>query len=523
MELRLINNSELVLTTLPSSIGDACTQVFVKQCTNVSGIGILRACPNLQTVYINIGSVSGSIEELTAYSNLAGFNSDGTIASDGKPRIFGTFTVNTWHTPSQITAIEDKFADGLTIVSDPSKLIDFSSYAVQTLDPSEANYNPAIAIILKGKGFGTTLTEPVISGGGRWFMTKTEAALKTDNQLGAISTKATTSSSPMGEVTDTNGIVSSDTSATYKIEEFDEYQYFTNITTVKAYLLCNCQDLESVTLPSSVTVIDTGAFAWCVKLKGIIIPNGVTTIKTTAFSNCIGAYILQLPQSIETIEGNAFQNYGSAATIPSTNLINLNLPNLTNYSTNANANSTIAAFWGCCLIKEIVDLGNITKIGNQCFRHCQNLTSISLSNNIVSINSSFQDCDALTSVTLGNAIISITGTAFYQCNSLATFPPIPATVTNLGDYALAYIPCTEFRFLGDENHIPTITSNTFSRSNTNPDTSGNFGRKVEKIYVGDGSSAAHDDAIKAAYQSAWSGIHSTILNALDTWYNHENP
>ncbi len=47
-----------------------------------------------------------------------------------------------------------------------------------------------------------------------------------------------------------------------------------------------CSSLKSVTIPVTVTTIDSDAFADCISLTSVHIPSGVTYADTTAFSGC---------------------------------------------------------------------------------------------------------------------------------------------------------------------------------------------------------------------------------------------
>lgn len=128
----------------------------------------------LNRVRVDIGNVSGSLSELMQFSTLAGFNDN--YEPQTKPRLVGTWTVNDWYTPEQLAEAQAAF-DGLTIVGDPNYIIDFSQLAVQTLDDTQPNYNPGMAIVLQAAGYGVTFDEPQINGQtGRWMLTKTDAA-----------------------------------------------------------------------------------------------------------------------------------------------------------------------------------------------------------------------------------------------------------------------------------------------------------------------------------------------------------
>ena len=68
---------------------------------------------------------------------------------------------------------------------------------------------------------------------------------------------------------------------------FDELKYFTGLTSIGYAAFDGCRCLTSVTIPNSVTFIDTYAFYECCSLISITIPNSVTSIGVGAFYNCI--------------------------------------------------------------------------------------------------------------------------------------------------------------------------------------------------------------------------------------------
>jgi len=68
------------------------------------------------------------------------------------------------------------------------------------------------------------------------------------------------------------------------------------------------KNINSYTIPSSVTTIGRGAFYNCDNLVYITIPSSVTTIDAYAFSYCDNIISITIPSSVKTIGDNAFDN-----------------------------------------------------------------------------------------------------------------------------------------------------------------------------------------------------------------------
>ena len=80
----------------------------------------------------------------------------------------------------------------------------------------------------------------------------------------------------------------------------------TNIKTIGNYAFNHCNDLESVTIPQSVTSIGREAFRFCNNMKSLAINGAIESMGTGAFAGCISLEKISLGENIKTIGNYAF-------------------------------------------------------------------------------------------------------------------------------------------------------------------------------------------------------------------------
>lgn len=80
-----------------------------------------------------------------------------------------------------------------------------------------------------------------------------------------------------------------------QITSFDEFAYFTGITTI----------------PQGSSTSDTGAFGGCVALKSIVLPSTVTNIGRYSFYGCSSLSSISIPASVTTIGADALRGCSS--------------------------------------------------------------------------------------------------------------------------------------------------------------------------------------------------------------------
>ncbi len=105
------------------------------------------------------------------------------------------------------------------------------------------------------------------------------------------------------------------------------------------------------------------------------------------------------------------------------------------------------AFRDCDNLTSVIIPNSVTSIGAQAFSFCSSLTSIDIPNSVTSIEDYvFSGCSSLTSVTISNSVTSIGKSAFQNCSSL-TSVTIPNSVTSIGNstfygcYSLTSVTC----------------------------------------------------------------------------------
>ena len=152
------------------------------------------------------------------------------------------------------------------------------------------------------------------------------------------------------------------------------------VTTIGAIAFYSCQELQSVSIPNSVTLISDEAFG-ASGIKSIDIPESVTTIGQRAFHACKNLERISLPQKIEDIGSSAFSECSS--------LTSVQLPE------------------------------GLFQLSNELFSYCSNLKSIIIPEGPATIwFSVFRGCINLESVTLPASVQEMFGGAFLDCPSL---------------------------------------------------------------------------------------------------------
>lgn len=174
-------------------------------------------------------------------------------------------------------------------------------------------------------------------------------------------------------------------------------------------------NIQSVTIPESVTSIGQSAFEDCFSLYSLIIKDAATSIGKSAFNGCSALTTLSLGENITTIGDYAFQrcSYLTNVTIPQRVT---SIGRQAFYLTDLNT---------------LTIKGPINSMGYAAFAGCTNLTSLSLYDGIQTIGEgAFINSTSLEAVTIPQSVTSIGASAFANCSNLRTIT-IPEKVTTI--------------------------------------------------------------------------------------------
>lgn len=190
-----------------------------------------------------------------------------------------------------------------------------------------------------------------------------------------------------------------------------------------------CTSLESITLPTTCTTLDSWAFNACSNLESINLQN-VITLKSYAFQNCtsLNIDISNDLSNVESIEADAFINCTSLKG-------DLSLPSLTYIGGRG--------FGNCTGITSVSNLGSITTMeelgtggtGYGPFINCTGLISVVLPSTLTLIKrNSFSGCTSLKTITGGNNVTRLLTGAFSNCTNLETVEFDFGKITELGGF-----------------------------------------------------------------------------------------
>lgn len=227
--------------------------------------------------------------------------------------------------------------------------------------------------------------------------------------------------------------------------------------------------LEKVTLPSTVKEIGTSAFRICKKLKEVNLPEGLETIGNFAFASAFISGKVVIPTTVTSLGTNVFASSGieeieilaSIKDIPintfndSTNLSKVILPESTKRISEK-------AFYNCSSLKEINLPEGLYKIGDQAFYRAfePGSVAITIPSSVFIYGNSIFEKSGLKEVTiLSDVDLSV---SMFNSNTYLETVNLSNTLNVIGNYA--FKGCTKLKNINIPSSLTVIGDYAFSNS-----------------------------------------------------------
>lgn len=150
------------------------------------------------------------------------------------------------------------------------------------------------------------------------------------------------------------------------------------VTTIGGLAFLNCTNITSVSLPSSVNLIEDQAFVNCSKMTSVNLPDGLPRLGYNTFAGCLALTGVTIPSSVTLVDDSAFS--------------------------------------ACKALASITIPPTVTSMGHSVFYDCNALANVTLSPNVTTIGQyQFFSCDSLVSITIPASVASIDRNAFQGC------------------------------------------------------------------------------------------------------------
>lgn len=337
----------------------------------------------------------------------------------------------------------------------------------------------------------------------------------------------------------------------------------------------NCNSLESITIPDSVTDINDAAFSGCTSLANVyitdlaawcqikfssysytnplcyaenlylngelvldlVIPNGITSINSYAFDGYASLKSVTIPDSVNSIGSNAFRGCVNIieARMPAHAIDKIPQDSLCSVTITYGAIGK-EAFKDCASLESIQVGDGVTFMDKSAFANCNSLESVHIadmaawcnigfydyaSNPLYYANKLYLNGELVTELVVPEGVTSLNRYVFSGCNSFVSIT-IPDSVTSIGSSAFygcsnitsATMPSLAIGYI-PQNNLQTVVI-----------TSGDYISDKAFYNCASLKSITISDSITSIGKDAFSGCNAELFNSYGNMYylgNESNP
>lgn len=294
-------NTHLTSVSVPNGVVSIGKQAFYG-CSNVTTVTIGTG---LASLGVNVFAMANSLESFTVDPANASYCSEGGVLYDiGKTVLIqypAKKTAESYTAPGTVATVSEyAFFRNTFIVS--------------------VTLTSAVTSIGRDAFYGcTSLTQ--VSGGSRVASIGT-AAFQNCSNLVSIDLQSVTTVDPyafqncthLGSV-NLSSVVSIGNSGFYGCSTIMSLSLPDSLTFMDSHAFNGCTSLETVVLGNGLTVINQSIFSGCTSLRSIVIPDSVESIEYAAFQQCSSMTDVHIGDGVKKIGGNVFWNNNSIAKI----------------------------------------------------------------------------------------------------------------------------------------------------------------------------------------------------------------
>ena len=174
------------------------------------------------------------------------------------------------------------------------------------------------------------------------------------------------------------------------------------VTVIETAAFRHLENLTAVDLSDSLETLGAGAFEGCSSLVEIELPESLSQLKAAAFKECTALKKINIPKSVKVLRDQTFARSGieSVTFENGVEIIEMNA-------------------FAATKLKSVVLPSSVKSIGMNSFASCANLENITFNEGLKTIaDFAFTINSALTEITIPSTVTDISELAFEQCKGL---------------------------------------------------------------------------------------------------------